>query len=131
MNEQKETEIVNGKIESAKVGLGGYQDVMVTLAVFVKMSNGFSGMVEGHHTHYLPPSFAHHDQKSLLAHIIYLWLEATGASDINGMVGKTVRLEMEKGFGSSMPIRVGHIVDEDKWFSTSDLLKAAYPKENE
>lgn len=131
MNEQKEKEIVNGKIEYAKVGMGGYQDAMVNLTVHVKLSTGFSAMVEGHCTDYLPPSFKNHSQKSLLAHIIYLWLEATGANDINGMVGKTVRLEMEKGLGSAIPFRVGHIVEDDKWFSTGDLLKAAYPKENE
>jgi hypothetical protein len=120
------SQIINAKIHSASVGMGGYQETMVSLDIVANFGGSMSGMVEGHHSLYLPPSYTHHSILTPFAHIVYLWLEATGAKSVADMVGKTVRLEMEDvGAGAScIPIRVGHIVDDDKWFSTDEICKA-------
>lgn len=115
--------ITNAVITSANVQMGGYQDQMLSLYVCVKFEDGCSGMVEGHYSLYLPPSWGHHKELCPLGHIIYLWLQAAGVTNVQDMVGKAIRIDLESlSLGAScVPNRVGHIVDNTKWFSTAEI----------
>lgn len=124
-----ETEILNARITYADVCLGGRGDDLVNLKVVVDFQGGLGGMVEGHHAVYLPPDYDHHNPMSLLAHIIHHWLVVTESSSVKKMVGKVIRLEMEKGSYSSIPLRVGHILSDDLWFSTEEICKTQRERE--
>lgn len=118
-----ETEILNARITYADVCLGGRDDDLVNLKVVVDFQGGSGGMVEGHHALYFPPDYDDHNPMSLLAHIIHHWLAVTESSSVRGMVGKIIRLEMEKFSNSSIPVRVGHVLNDDLWFSTDEICK--------
>lgn len=116
--------MMNAQITSAEVRFGGYQGQMLSLYVAVKFDDGFAGMVEGHYSPYLPPSWAHHRESCPLGHIIYCWLQATGCQSVAEMGGKAVRIELsDSDRMSSVPLRVGHIIDDDKWFSTKEICE--------
>lgn len=110
----------NAKIRSACMRMND-QDIL-ELMVCVDFSDSGSGVVEGHHALYLPPSWKHHTQKSLLGHVIWNWLNVTDSKSIDDMVGKVVRIEVEGMY--TVPIRVGHAIKDDRWFCTSDICKA-------
>lgn len=113
---------LNAKITRAYVGHSGYQDAMLGLYVEAKFSNGWSGLLEGHYTMCLPPDWKHFERYTPFGYVIECWLQATGARNIEDMVGKVVRVELPDGI-SSVPIRVGHAVEDDKWFSTEEICE--------
>lgn len=115
--------ILNGVITSAGVGLGGRGDDMVNLHICATFSDGWSGLVEGHHTLYLPPSYNHFTLVGPLAHIVHLWLKATDCKTVADMKGKPFRVEFLGDKGSTTPSRIGHIVRDDSWFSTDEICK--------
>lgn len=116
--------IRNAVITHARLGLGGYQEAMLGLYVYVKFEDGCSGMVEGHYSLYLPPTWKHHSAICPLGHVVWRWLRAADVNAVDELVGKAIRCDIpgDGSFGSTcVPDRVGHIVLADRWFSTKDI----------
>lgn len=114
-------QLQNAQITSASVRLND-RDIL-EFSVCVDFEKFGSGKVEGHWALYLPPSFTHHNPMSLLGHVIWHWLRVTDSQNIGEMVGKIIRVETES-LMSTVPIRVGHPIKDDRWFSTGDIVNA-------
>jgi hypothetical protein len=117
--------MLNAVVQSAWVGYGGYQDRMLGLYVTVKFEGSGCLMVEGHYSLCLPESFKHFKEGTPLGLVIMRWLEATGVRKVEDMVGKPIRVESAREWCNYEDvIRIGHIIESDKWFSTREICKA-------
>ena len=117
---------MNAVITSAHVGYGGYQDQLLSLYVWVTTEDGGSFMAEGGIALYLPEDWKAHKKISLLGHIIDKWLQAADCQDVSQLKGRPVRIDFETDHQSHVVInRVGHIVDNKKWFSTFEIAQQA------
>lgn len=68
---------------------------------------------------YAPKGWAAHDSLNYCGHFIWRLLEIAGVSDLNKIVGKTVRVELtEAGFGGTIKA-IGHIINDD-WFNPKE-----------
>lgn len=112
---------MNAEVTKAFVGFHGDEDFGLGLFVHCKTPNG-EGMMEGRYLPVRPRDSKHHKDDTPLGEIIRGWLDATGVKRVDQMPGRFVRLELPESM-SAVPIRVGHIVSDDLWFSTAAIME--------
>ena len=78
-------------------------------------SQGFGGWAL-----HLPPSFTHHELKSVAGHFICRVLDVCGVESWDKVAGKAVRI-CEKG---GRLVAIGHIINDDWFIPKSDFEQA-------
>lgn len=113
--------IVNAEVTKAFVGFHGRENAALGLVVYCKTPHG-EGMMEGHYNIVLDEYHSKRRIDTPLGDVIIAWLRATGVKRVDDMRGRFVRLELPDPM-SAVPLRVGHIVSEDLWFSTATMMQ--------
>ncbi len=110
MTEEIRNAIIKGaRINDAERGL---------LTAWLDLDYGGTCQGFGGFTLYLPKNYSHHSIMSPAGHFIWRCMEIADVSSWDKIVGKTIRVKLDKpGFGGSI-IAIGHIVKDD-WFNPS------------
>lgn len=86
------------------------------LSSWLQLDYGNSGQGFGGYALYLPKSWKHHKMDSSFAgHWIWRCMEVAGVTSWDKLVGKTIRVRLDKPGLSVMIEAIGHIVKDD-WF---------------
>jgi hypothetical protein len=114
----------NAVVTHAYVGLGGYDDKILSLYVRVDVQDEGSMLVEGWDVGIPPMNARAYVSDTPLGEVILCWLNTTGAKSVDDMVGKPIRLRMACPWGGADDVEaVGHFVRDD-WFSTKDICNS-------
>lgn len=110
MSEEIRNAIITGaRINDAERGL---------LTAWLDLDYGGTGQGFGGFALYLPKDYSHHGILSPAGHFIWRCMEIADVASWDKIVGKTIRVKLDKpGFGGRI-IAIGHIVKED-WFNPS------------
>jgi hypothetical protein len=113
--------VLNAVVTQAYVGLGGYEDQILSLYVMVEFEGGGSLLVEGWRIGIPPMDSKSYVADTPLGEVILQWLKTTGAQVVDDMVGKPLRIRMARECGEAGDIEaVGHFV-RNEWFSTKAI----------
>lgn len=113
MSETRNAIITSASITSADHGL---------LTAWIFLDYGGAGQGFGGYALYLPPSFDHHELKSVAGHFIWRVMEVADVTSWKDLPGKTVRVRASHDGVEA----VGHIVKDD-WFCPDEDFKREQP----
>lgn len=92
------------------------------LSAWLDLDYGGSSQSFGGFALYLPESYSHHQLLSHAGHFIWRCMEVADVTSWSKIVGKTIRVKLDRpGFGGRI-VAIGHIVKDD-WFSPSEDFK--------
>lgn len=104
-------EIRNAVIKSASMNTSDFG----VLTVWLTLDYGGSCQSFGGFSLYLPKSFSNHQMMSPAGHFIWRCMEIADVTSWEKLVGKTIRVKLDKpGLGGRI-LSIGHIVKDD-WF---------------
>ncbi len=106
-----EMETKNAIIERATIT----SDDHGLLSAWLHLDYGGTGQAFGGYALYLPPSFSHHELRSMAGHFLWRCMEVAGVTEWGALPGKTIRVRAEH----SRVHAIGHIVKED-WFDPGE-----------
>ena len=110
MTEEIRNAIIKGvKINDAERGM---------LTAWLDLDYGGTCQGFGRFALYLPKSYSHHSILSYAGHFLWRCMEIADVTSWDKIVGKSIRVKLDKpGFGGRI-IAIGHIVNDD-WFDPS------------
>lgn len=106
-------EIKNAVITAAEIR----NDDHGCLSAWLTLDYGGTGQGFGGYALYLPPSFDHHEIKSVAGHFIDRVMRIAGVSKWAHLVGKTIRVDAQHTGVAG----IGHIINDDWFYPAKDF----------